>query len=216
MATKPQSNLPPQAQPWGRYVEESIATLERGSSINGQNSNNNLRQLNSSVQLLSQQQQELRAQQAELETQQDYLSGLITYTTSDAIGPYTNSTTQVVIKTVTLSFTLSQTYTVSFLATATGYISGNGGANMYVGGSAVATLQVDSNPTITGGYRGGSVYSNTSTVKYASYADVNLNHVATLSAGSHTITCKWYGNIESGNTGFVQILPAVITASVIS
>lgn len=54
MATKPQSNLPPQSQPWARSIEQSIADLERGTSINGQNSNNNLRQLNSSVQLLSQ------------------------------------------------------------------------------------------------------------------------------------------------------------------
>lgn len=64
MPTKPQSNLPPQAQPWGRYVEESLANLERGTSINGQNSNNNLRQLNSSIQLMAEQVNFLSTQSA--------------------------------------------------------------------------------------------------------------------------------------------------------
>lgn len=73
MVSKPQSYLAPQSQPWGRFVEQSLADLEKGVSINGQNSNNNLRQLNSSVQLLSEQQAALMDiinQQADLNAQQ--------------------------------------------------------------------------------------------------------------------------------------------------
>lgn len=77
MVSKPQSYLAPQSQPWGRFVEQSLTDLEKGISINGQNSNNNLRQLNSSVQLLSEQQVALAEQQAALAAQEASLAAIV-------------------------------------------------------------------------------------------------------------------------------------------
>jgi len=70
MAQSPQANLPPLAQPWGRYIEKSITDIKETSRLAELNTKNNLKQLNSSVSLLARQQNTLEDQQATLEAQQ--------------------------------------------------------------------------------------------------------------------------------------------------
>lgn len=205
MPVTPQSYLSPQSQPWGRYIEQSIASLEKGISINGQNSNNNLRQLNSSVQLLSQQQTDLASQQA-------YLNGLTTYTTTDATSPGNTTSTETLIKSLSLTFTLSRSYNVWFFATATGYCVTSATA---VGGTSRCVLQIDSNPVIDAGNKGTSIgLPGNGSMTWRQ--DVGITNVTNLTAGSHTITANWYGRISPGSSGFVQILPATFIASIIS
>lgn len=228
MPTKPQSNLPPQAQPWGRYVEESLANLERGTSINGQNSNNNLRQLNSSVQLLSQQQQDLQtqqntltAQQATLASQQAYLETFKTYISSSVnTETVTNySSNQIwVAKEFSLTFTLTrdcQVFLESIADVVTNADSAYSGAQT-VSGTSYSYLKIDS-----GSYEVGPV--NTSTVAGTVYnlqssRPVGKTKLVTLSAGTHTIWTRWYlywFASPNPSGGLLRIKDAYLTATVV-
>ena len=51
----PDSYLPPESQPWGRSVDQRIASLEAVAALNAQNVDNNLKQLAASVNLLANQ-----------------------------------------------------------------------------------------------------------------------------------------------------------------
>lgn len=51
----PDSYLPPESQPWGRSVDQRIASLESVAALNAQNVDNNLKQLAASVNLLANQ-----------------------------------------------------------------------------------------------------------------------------------------------------------------
>jgi hypothetical protein len=225
MAKAPQSNLPPQAQPWGRYIEKELADLQLNAGIVGQDSNNTLAQLNSSVQLLSRQQQDLAAQQAaltsqqaQLASQQNYLNGLTSYVSTDGTAPSTTSTSETLIKTLFVTFYLSQTYTVATNATASAYILSYGNTNVYTGGSARCKLQIDSGAEISGGYRGGGTITYSSGIGVVMEHDANIDNAITLNEGWHTITARWYGNLNAGNNsgGYVQILPAVMIVSIIN
>lgn len=209
MTVYPQSYLPPKSQPWGRAVDKRLHDIEDTARINGLNVDNNLKQLNSSVDLLGR--------------QQSYLSSLKTYTAQEATFPYTYSSSLTLVKTLSLSFTLDRTATVATYATATGSTSTQqtGYADTWAGAYARCDLDIDG-AAIGGGHRFGYTRTNDSPsswnkfIRIDAYDDVNIDNVATLGPGNHTITAKWYANITSGASGWVQIYPAVLVSSIIN
>lgn len=215
MATKPQSNLPPQAQPWGRYVEESLATLERGNSINGQNSNNNLRQLNSSVQLLSQQQQDLQAQQTELQAQQDYLATFTSYTTSDPSGVTgTSLNNTYALRTLDLSFTLSRDSKV-LIESNLEYQASLNSTGWSVLWQLSSYFYIDSPSSTYGAFNTGSLNAtNVPTINKTDGGQARISRIVDMAAGSHLIHGYW-NYFLSGNSGSMYSTKALLTATVV-
>jgi hypothetical protein len=217
MSRKPQSNLPPNSQPWGRYIEESLATLERGNSINGQNSNNNLRQLNSSVQLVSQQQGELEDQQAALSAQQAYLASFQTYTSIDTtfvVGSVNGVTTQ--LRQLDLSFTLSRQSQVIIEAESpygmaartnnwqaiwlyTGAFWLNTPSNVYGGVTDSDWLNIP----------------NTSFIANEGSGSNSVRRVLTLPAGSHFVRAYWTYFLGGNSSVSASSSRAILTATVV-
>lgn len=66
MIQPPRRNLPPDAEPWGRWVEGLLLTQNQAGEANGQSINNTLRGVNASLQQLGNQIQTLSAQQADI------------------------------------------------------------------------------------------------------------------------------------------------------
>lgn len=215
MPTKPQSYLPPQAQPWGRYVEESLATLERGNSINGQNSNNNLRQLTASVNLLSQQQQALQAQQGELEAQQDYLATFTSYVTSDpsnVTGTTLFNTTA--LRSLDLSFTLSRNSKV-LIEAILDYQGQALSTAWYTVWQLYSFFYVDSPSNNYGSYNTGLINaSNVPTLSMTDAGQARVTRILDLSAGSHLIHAYWTYFLY-GNSGSLSSSKVILSATVV-
>lgn len=68
MIQPPRRNLPPDAEPWGRWVEGLLLAQNQSAEANGQSINNTLRGVNASLQQLGNQIQTLSAQQADITT----------------------------------------------------------------------------------------------------------------------------------------------------
>lgn len=66
MIQPPRRNLPPDAEPWGRWVEGLLLAQNQSGEANGQSINNTLRGVNASLQQLGNQIQALSAQQADI------------------------------------------------------------------------------------------------------------------------------------------------------
>lgn len=66
MIQPPRRNLPPDAEPWGRWVEGLLLEQNSLTASNGQSINNTLRGVNASLQQLGNQIQTLSAQQADI------------------------------------------------------------------------------------------------------------------------------------------------------
>jgi hypothetical protein len=227
MSRKPQSYLPPNSQPWGRYVEESLATLERGTSINGQNSNNNLRQLNSSVQLLSQQQQALEFQQGELEDQQDaleaqqaYLATFQTYVSTNASTANTTTMNSAInLRTLSLSINLprSSSVLITISASAFAYADHNSTTPQPTARfNNVLIINGSGIPAFTGsngGYIG--LFGNFSgTGRFGTEGALFASNPVQLNAGVNNISATW-STYMFGSSGYSQVNNASIVASVI-
>lgn len=222
MSRKPQSYLPPNSQPWGRYVEESLATLERGTSINGQNSNNNLRQLNSSVQLLSQQQQALEVQQGELEdqqaalaAQQAYLATFTSYISSDpsaVSGTTLGSTT--FLRQLGLSFTLSRSAKVLIESTLE-YQASLGTPNWSVLWQLSSNFSVSSTGANYGAFNTGTLNAtNVPTINKTDGGQARVSRIVDLAAGSHFINASWTYFLF-GTSGQMFSQRALVNATVV-
>lgn len=81
MSRMPTRNLPPQAEPWGRAVDNQLATISRTNDKQAQDTGNALSAINGTLTRLGEQVSEIRtiadtlvAQQATLEAQQSVLS----------------------------------------------------------------------------------------------------------------------------------------------
>ena len=234
MVTKPQSNLPPQAQPWGRYVEESLANLERGTSINGQNSNNNLRQLNSSVQLLSQQQQDLQtqqntlasqqatlaSQQATLASQQAYLATFQTYTSTNAATVDTSSMGGIIqLRNLSLTFTLTRAASVLININANGWAYADHNSSTPMPTLRFGTSLIRSStsyPSFLNTYGGNmGLFGNFSGTGRAGYEGALFGSgVISLPAGTHTFTAYW-SLYMYGSSGYGYVNNASIIATVV-
>lgn len=77
MIQPPRRNLPPDAEPWGRWVEGLLLAQNQAGEANGQSINNTLRGVNASLQQLGNQIQTLSAQQATLSAQQADITSLL-------------------------------------------------------------------------------------------------------------------------------------------
>lgn len=231
MTTNPQSYLAPQSQPWGRFVDKTLADISETTRINTLNTNNNLKQLNSSVNLLSNQQVVLTAnqaslqaqqtqlsnQQTQLSNQQNYLATFQTYSSIDSTY-HTGYTVNAVTDLYTMynTFTLSRSSKVLININAIAdslstYYAPNPnplariGLQIYVDGTYVFGGQHGGGVimTIGSGY-GQQIWNGTT----------DMARVVTLGAGSHTIQASWNYYI-SGASGYAQIQYAQVIASVI-
>lgn len=122
MAVIPNSNLPPQSQPWGRSVDARIADLQRLAERNSLDSDNNLKQLASSVQLLSSQVTDV--------TESLALLGEIGKSTSSTSGGFsrtTNGTTNDLVNVPTITLSLAVPSRV--LVTGSVRVTGHSGAS---------------------------------------------------------------------------------------
>jgi hypothetical protein len=227
MSRKPQSYLPPNSQPWARYVEESLANLERGTSINGQNSNNNLRQLNSSVQLLSQQQQALEFQQGELEdqqaalaAQQAYLATFQTYVSTNPASSFTTTVNSVVtLRNLSLSFNLPRASSVLITISAAAFAyADEGGATPQPTARFNNALTVNGVgiPTFTGSNGGfiGLFGNFSGTGRFGTEGALFASSPVQLNAGVNNISVNWTTYL-GGGSGYSVISNASIVASVI-
>lgn len=207
MTKAPQSNLPPQAQPWGRYIEKELADLQLKNGIVGQDSNNTLTQLNSSIELLSQ--------------QQKYLSSFKTYYAPD---PATYSTTNIgyetTLNTVTKTFTTDRVTTVLIQSSINPVdvwaddFNGSYFAPQVRIGNIVS---LDSNVLYVRKFENyisaasnyvSDLYINGGTTYFSSYV---LND---LSAGTHTISSLWNTYMQ-GDDVLCSINNTVLTISII-
>jgi hypothetical protein len=218
MAKAPQSNLPPQAQPWGRYIEGQLAKLSLDAGIVGQDSNNTLAQLNSSIQLLSRQQSVLASQQAYLET----------FKTTSVSNPSTASTgtvgTFVTLRTVSMNVVLTRPSDVliSTFASADGgvtsywadYIPGVSGevtflARVYVDGNLFDGGNFGTSNNITTSYIDDQTVTYTSSIQTSEIFE-------NMPIGTHTIYVEWKVYMDGTYpNGYSTIQDSYVSASVI-
>jgi hypothetical protein len=238
MAKAPQSNLPPQAQPWGRYIEGQLAKLSLDAGLVGQDSNNTLAQLNSSIQLLSRQQSDLASQQATLASQQATLasqqtalaaqqaftSSLVTKSASESWTSTTYTRGEDVLmksySTPSLTLTRNAWVVVSASSALWSHIVDVGQNGWpYEGTNFTSSLYNNGSP-IASSYSGMDLSINVAKqVSLTWFGNGSLQAVLYLGPGTYTFThnISLYMNFYEEDYGYAQanVSNAVLTASVI-
>lgn len=214
MTTNPQSYLAPQSQPWGRFVDKSLADITETTRLNTLNTSNNLKQLNSSVNLLSNQQaalatqqETLANQQVALATQQNYLSSLVTYVTYLPYVYMTHAQGYTTVAESTATFTLTRNakvlisseaeYDIGLTGTGAGDTRGRLYVLMYNGATNLEARSWENTHRYTG-----------HSMSLTQVGTASMQRYLTLTPGTYTIkfSYSFYLISDIGVSGQVQDL----------
>lgn len=214
MVAFPQSNLPPKSQPWGRGIENTVASNISNVRSAAVATNNNLKQINSSINLLQRQQDTLAQNQASLATQQAYLNSFVSYLSENNTSQSTSLYSQWVnVSSLSVTFTLYRTASVLIKA----YSEVSSSSSRTTAGQAGVTWRcslvngVNTYESLVGSQLKviGSV--DTSSTMY----DISENsRILRLAAGTYTFTSNW-SVYNYGTSGSASTNRKILTATII-
>lgn len=211
MPVVPQSKLPPDSQPWARYVDDSVSSLDRSVQKVSLDTNASLKSVNGALKRLGQQVQDLTelveeqaalqaqilATQAQQAVQLAQINALAANQVDGSTG--TNSAS------VTLTTAATGYAPISFVVPS-GYTRAKimGVSAMYMGGTVASILR-----TQIAGVNGPDMYAFTNAA-YANATAVNAASLTGLTPGS-TITVRAVANTTVSSTTGVINTAATVT-----
>lgn len=198
----PPSNLPPEAQPWGREVTRRTVDLESSVNLALNDVNNTQRALSSNVNNIA--------------NNVAYLNNLRTVVAQDVEQYSTSSNgSYALIKSVPVTFTLTQTAQVLYTASGDILAQVQDATTAFNPYAFAYVKLVRGGSSYNGGICGMGI-GNTTANSLTWEMNVGVTGIETLDAGTYTVTAEWYGQIgDASATGSVLAKTCQLIAQII-